>query len=540
MAIAERYQAAYFNRPGYDIVDNHTYIFASDGDLMEGISHEAASVAGHLGLGRLICLWDNNGISIEGGTRLTFTEDVLQRFAAYGWHVQCVDDGNSIAELTQAIAAAKAEADRPSLIAVRTVIGFGSPHKAGTAGVHGEPLGPQEAKLTKENLGWTYDEPFFVPEPVYDFFRQAVARGKQAEDAWIALFEKYQADFPALAGEFQDWRGGVLPADWEQAIPKFEPARGELATRLASGEILNKIAARIPNLLGGSADLAPSTKTLLSGEGDFSKENYRGRNLHFGVREHAMGAISNGLALYGGLMPFCGTFLIFSDYMKPAIRLAALMRLKVLYVFTHDSIGLGEDGPTHQPVEQLAALRAIPGLTVIRPADANETAQAWQYAVQQAQGPVALVLTRQSVPVLAADPDVSQGAYVVQGEIAADHQILLLATGSEVHLALEAGKKLAESEYPVAVISMPSWELFDRQPFAYRQTVLPAELKARVAIEAASSFGWHKYVGAGGEIISVDHFGASAPYKELYRQFGLTPDDIVRKAIECFAAQGRK
>lgn len=535
MAIAERYQAAYFNRPGYNVVDNYTYVFASDGDLMEGISHEAASIAGHLGLGRLICLWDDNGISIEGSTRLTFTEDVKQRFTAYGWHVQQVEDGNAVEELEKAIALALAETDRPSLIAVRTTIGFGSPHKAGSAGAHGEPLGPEEAKLTKENLGWPYEDPFFIPPPALGFFRQAVEKGKGSEGSWVKLFETYQADYPELASEFLDWHAGVLPGGWEQAIPGFGPERGEVATRLASGEILNGIASRIPNLVGGSADLAPSTKTLLIGAGDFSKENYRGRNLRFGVREHAMGAISNGLALYGGNIPFCGTFLVFSDYMKPAIRLAALMRLKVIYVFTHDSIGLGEDGPTHQPVEQLASLRSIPGLAVIRPADANETVQAWKYALQEARGPVALVLTRQAVPVLAAEPDVSKGAYVIQGEVSSERQILLMATGSEVHLAMEAGRKLAARNYQTMVVSMPSWELFELQPPAYKQSILPSELKARVTIEAASGFGWHKYAGAGGAIISIDHFGASAPYKELYRRFGLTADDIVKKAIELSA-----
>lgn len=537
MAIAERYQAAYFNRPGYNIVDNYTYVLASDGDLMEGISHEAASLAGHLGLGRLICLWDDNGISIEGGTRLTFTEDVLQRFAAYGWHVQRVEDGNSVDELEKAIALARAETNRPSLIAVRTTIGFGSPHKAGTAGAHGEPLGPQEAKLAKENLGWQHEEPFFIPIEALDFFRQAVSQGNCNEASWAELFAKYQAEFPDLAGEFQDWHKGTLPRDWEQTISGFELEKGEEATRVVSGEVLNRIAERIPNLLGGSADLAPSTKTLLIGALDFSKDNYQGRNFRFGVREHAMGAIVNGVALYGGLIPFCGTFLIFSDYMKPAIRLAALMRLKVIYVFTHDSIGLGEDGPTHQPVEQLASLRAVPGLTVIRPADANETAQAWRYAVREAQGPVALALTRQAVPVLAAEPDVSKGAYVVQGEAAADCRLLLLATGSEVHLAVEAGRQLTLKGYKTAVVSMPSWELFEQQPPAYKQAVLPPELKARIVIEAASGFGWHKYAGDGGTIISIDHFGASAPYKELYRKFGLTADDIVKKAIELLAVQ---
>lgn len=537
MAIAERYQAAHFNRPGYNIVDNYTYVLASDGDLMEGISHEAASLAGHLGLGRLICLWDDNGISIEGNTRLTFTEDVMQRFAAYGWHVQRAEDGNSVDELEQTIALARAEINRPSLIAVRTTIGFGSPHKAGTAGAHGEPLGPQEAELAKKNLGWQNEETFFIPTAVLDFFRQAVTQGNCNEAAWVELFAKYHDDFPDLAGEFLDWHKGTLPGDWEQMIPAFEPEKGELATRLASGEALNKIATRIPNLLGGSADLAPSTKTLLIGSPDFSRENYQGRNFRFGVREHAMGAIVNGLALYGGLVPFCGTFLIFSDYMKPAIRLAALMRLKVIYVFTHDSIGLGEDGPTHQPVEQLASLRAVPGLTVIRPADANETAQAWRYAIQAAPGPVALVLTRQAVPVLAAEPDISKGAYIIQGQVSPDCQLLLLATGSEVHLAMEAGRQLTSNGYKTAVISMPSWEIFDRQSPAYKQAILPSGLMARIAIEAASGFGWHKYVGAGGAIISIDHFGASAPYKELYRQFGLTSDDIVKRAMELLAAQ---
>jgi transketolase len=538
MALAERYLGARFNRPGHLIVDHFIYGIVSDGDLMEGISHEAASLAGHLGLGKLIYFYDDNHISIEGDTDIAFTENRTGRFVAYGWHVQRVDDGNDLEALEQALDAARKETERPSLIAVRTHIGYGSPGKQDTPGVHGEPLGPEEIKLTKDNLKWPREPSFLIPDEVLAHFRQAVDEGLKLENRWKTAFEAYRENFEESAAEWDRWMNGRLPDAWENDIPIFEPDNNGPATRVTSGTVLNAIAPKIANLIGGSADLAPSTKTLLGGEADYQAGNYAGRNLRFGVREHAMGGILNGMALHGGLIPYGATFLVFSDYMRPAIRLAALTKLRVIYVFTHDSIGLGEDGPTHQPIEQMASLRAIPNLTVIRPCDANETAEAWRAAINHQNGPVALALSRQNIPTLdrkskyAPAEGLHRGAYILSEASANRADVVLIASGSEVNIALEAAEMIRAKGPAVRVVSMPSWELFEAQPAEYRQQVLPPDIKAKIAIEAGSCQGWHRYVGDFGYIIALDHFGASAPYKILYEKFGLTADRVVEKALE--------
>jgi len=538
LALAERYLAARFNRPGHHIVDHFTYGIASDGDLMEGISHEAASLAGHLGLGKLIYFYDDNHISIEGPTDIAFTENRTGRFVSYGWHVQRVEDGNDLEALEQALMEAQKETRRPSLIAVRTHIGYGSPNKQDTAGVHGEPLGAEELKLTKENLGWPQDPTFHIPEKALTHFRQAIAKGQRLDDRWQAAFDAYQENFNEAATELRRWMNGQLPEGWENEIPIYEPDEKGMATRVASGKVLNAVAPKIPNLIGGSADLAPSTKTLIDGEDDYQAPDYGGRNLRFGVREHAMGGILNGMALHGGLIPYGATFLVFSDYLRPAIRLAALMGLKVIYVFTHDSIGLGEDGPTHQPIEQLAALRAIPNLIIIRPCDANETARAWRAAISHLDGPVALALSRQNIPTLdrnatyASADGLHRGAYILSEADNKKPDVILIGSGSEVQIALEAAEMIKARGSAVRVVSMPSWELFDAQPQDYRHRVLPPEVKAKIAIEAGSPQGWHRYVGESGRIIGLDHFGASAPYKTLYEKFGLTANQVFEAALE--------
>jgi transketolase len=537
MAMAEHFLAATFNRPGYEIVDHFTYAIVSDGDLMEGISQEAASLAGHLGLGKLIYLYDDNHISIEGSTDLAFTEKRTARFEAYGWHVQQVEDGNDLEAIEKAVTAAQKEVRKPSFIAVRTHIGYGSPNKQDKASAHGEPLGEEELKLTKKKLGWPLEPAFFVPDEALKAFRAALEQGKAEEARWVAVFDGYRKAYPDQAKELDHWMKGDLPEGWEKDIPGFPADPKGSATRAASGNILNALAKRIKNLVGGSADLAPSTKTLIKDEGDFESEHFGQRNLHFGVREHAMGGILNGMALHGGLIPYGGTFLIFSDYMRPAIRLAALMHLKVIYVFTHDSIGLGEDGPTHQPVEQLAALRAIPNLTVIRPCDASETAEAWRLALNHRNGPVALVLTRQSVPVLdrsvfAPAAGLQLGAYVLADSPKGNPDLLLIASGSEVHIAIQAAVMLEQKGISSRLVSMPSWELFDEQPESYRRQVFPPEIKARIGVEAGRSQYWWRYVGERGDVVGIDHFGASAPYKILYEKFGLTADRVVEKALK--------
>lgn len=535
MALAARYLGARFNRPGHQIINHRIFAIVSDGDLMEGVSHEAASLAGHLKLGNLVFLYDDNHITIEGGTELSFSDDTLGRFRSYGWHVSSVEDGNALEQIASAVTSAVAETDRPSLIAVRTHIGFGSPNKQGKASAHGEPLGAEELALTKKNLQWPAGPPCHIPDDVREHFRTSVEKGRRLQAEWRIRVRAWREAHPDLAGLWRQWMSGRLPDGWDQAIPVFDPDPKGTATRVSSGKVLNAVAAKVGNLLGGSADLAPSNKTLISGEEDFQASDYSGRNLRFGVREHAMASIMNGMALHGGIIPYGGTFLIFSDYMRPAMRLAALMGLKVVYVLTHDSIGLGEDGPTHQPVEHLASLRAIPGLTVIRPCDANETAEAWRTALAGCDGPVVLALTRQGVPTIdrsetATAGHLQKGAYVIKEAGGGNPTVILIGTGSEVHLALEASSTLEKDGISTRVVSMPSWELFEAQPDDYRRSILPPEVKARVAVEAGVSHGWHRYTGNEGATVSVDRFGASAPYREIYANLGITAARVVEKA----------
>ena len=551
MAIAEAYLAARYNRPGFEVVSHFTYGIVSDGDLMEGVASEAASLAGHLKLGKLIYLYDNNHISLAASTDLTFTEDCAKRFEAYGWHTQAVEDGNDLEALDRALRAARTETARPSLILVRTHIGFGSPGKQDTFEAHGAPLGEEEVKLTKQKLGWPAEPPFFIPDEALAHFRESVTKGQRAEAEWKERFSAYVRKFPAVAGELEQALRGELPAGWEESIPDFPADAKGLATRVASGKVLNAIAPKLPTLIGGSADLNPSTHTVLQKLGDFESPermfadsqgsagggfSYAGRNLHFGVREHGMGAACNGMAAHGGIIPFGSTFLIFSDYMRPSIRLAALMELGVIYVFTHDSVGLGEDGPTHQPIEQLAALRAIPRLVVIRPGDANETAVAWRVAIETRDRPVALALTRQNVPTLdrtqfAAADGLRRGAYVLADPPDGRPDLVLIGTGSEVSLAVAAREKLSERKIQARVVSMPSWELFDLQPKEYRDSVLPASIKRRVAVEAALPQGWHRYVGDGGDVIGIERFGASAPGNVVMEKLGFTVNHVVERAL---------
>lgn len=536
MAISERYLAARFNKPEHNLVDHYIYGIAGDGDLMEGISHEAASLAGHLGLGKVIYLYDDNHISIEGSTDIAFTENRMARFEAYGWHVQQVDDGNDLNTLEKTIGEAQKETGRPSLIAVRTHIGYGSPTKQDTPAAHGAPLGPEEIRRARRNLGWPTDSAFFIPDEARVQFGKAKKKGEKLEKIWLETLTDYEKKYPKQAGEWHRFADQNLPEGWDSDIPVFPPNSQGSATRIASGNILNAIAPKISNLIGGSADLAPSTKTLITGENDFQPPHFEARNLRFGVREHAMGAIMNGMAVHGGLIPYGATFLVFSDYMRPAIRLACLSGLHVIYLFTHDSIGLGEDGPTHQPVEQMAALRAIPNLTVIRPCDANETVHAWRFALNKNKGPVALALTRQNVPTLdreifAAADGLYRGAYILSDDNADNPNLILIASGSEVHIAIEAAQKIREKGAAIRLVSMPSWELFDQQPEAYRRQILPDRIKARIAIEAGSSQGWHRYVGNSGRVIALDHFGASAPYKILFEKFEITAERVVDAAF---------
>ncbi|MEW6263587.1 MAG: transketolase [Thermodesulfobacteriota bacterium] len=538
MALAETFLAQRFNRPGYDLIDHYTYALVSDGDLMEGISSEAASLAGTLGLGKIVYLYDDNGISIEGSTDLAFTEDVSLRFQAYGWQVIRVADGNDLDALAKAITNARGEKEKPSLIMVKTNLGYGSP-KQDSAACHGEPLGREATNKTKEFFGWPPEADFHVPDEVWERFRQVREKGRAAQEQWQNLFSAYKAIHQADAETFDRWRRGDPPDGWTEALPFFDPGTAPLATRSASGRVLNALAEHLPNLIGGSADLAPSNKTYLEGYPALGQGRAGGRNIHFGVREHAMGAMVNGLALHGGVIPYGGTFLVFSDYMRPAIRLAALMKTRSIFVFTHDSIGVGEDGPTHQPVEHLAALRAIPGLTVIRPADANETVAAWRVALQN-QGPTALILTRQNLPVLDAGglnlfESVARGAYVL-ADCKGQPDVILIATGSEVHLALAARRRLAVEGVTTWIVSMPSWELFAAQPVDYREQVLPARVKARLAIEAGVSMGWRRWTGDLGGTVSVDRFGVSAPGERIFKEFGFTPENVAARAKEILAA----
>jgi transketolase len=534
LAMAERFLAARFNRPGFELVDHHTYALVSDGDLMEGLSHEAASLAGHLGLGKLVYLYDANDVSLDGPCSLAFSEDVAKRYEACGWHVQLVRDGDhDVVALDRAMRAAKSEVTRPSLILVKTTIGFGSPKKAGTAAAHGSPLGKDEVAATKKALGWTAPGDFHVPSEARAHFQTAAARGAAAHARWNELFAAYAEAHPELAAEWRRAQAGELPAGWDAAAPKFDPA-SKVATRSAGGKALNAFAARIPTLFGGDADLGGSTKTVLEKEGSFEGRGGTGRNVHYGVREHAMGAIANGIAYHGGARTFTATFFAFADYMRPAVRLAAMNHLPVTFVFTHDSIGLGEDGPTHQPIEHLAALRAMPNLLVLRPADATETVEAWKLALSASKRPTALVLSRQDLPVLertkfpAADL-VKKGAYVLADPPAGETpRALLIATGSEVHLALAVQKELATQRIPTRVVSMPSWELFEEQSESYRASVLPPEVGARVSIEAGATFGWSRWVGERGLAIGLDRFGASAPAPVLFEKLGLSVERIVR------------
>ena len=540
MAIAERMLAARFNRPGFDLFDHRTWVIASDGDLMEGISSEASSLAGHLRLGRLKVLYDSNRISIDGPTSLAFTEDSAKRYEAYGWNVLRVDDGNDLSAIERALRAAAAEGDRPTLVVVRTEIGFGSPNKQGTAESHGAPLGADEARATKRALGWPEESDFLVPDEARELYREVAGRNSALRAAWLETLERYRAAHPAEADELERRRRGELPAGWRDALPRPAADEKPAATRASSGKVLNALAAKLPELVGGSADLTESNLTHLKGEAAFTASNPAGRYLHFGVREHAMGAAMNGIAASGLLRPFGGTFLIFSDYMKPAIRLAALMKLPVTYVFTHDSIFLGEDGPTHQPIDQLASLRAIPGLVTLRPADAWETAQAWRRAMERRDGPTALALTRQKLPVLAeaaerAEMGVERGAYVLW-ESSPEPELLLIATGSEVHVALEAGRRLAAEGARVRVVSMPSWELFAAQDGDYREGVLPGSVTRRMAVEAAGPVGWHRWVGPDGVVHGIDGFGASAPAESLVEPYGFTVERIAERARALLAA----
>ena len=534
MAIAERALAARLNRPGHEIVAHNTYVLASDGDLMEGVASEAASLAGTLKLGKLIVLYDDNGISIEGSTDLAFTEDVAARFRAYGWQVVGPVDGLDLDGVEAAIAEARADVARPSLVACRTTIGYGSPG-AGTAAVHGAPLGEEGVRMSKEALGWPLEPTFYVPEDALEHTRLALGRGDEYESAWGERFSAYAARHPEEAAEFTGRMAGELPDGWDDGLTGLFEGSGPVATRVASGKVLNALATRVPALIGGSADLAPSNMTLIEGAGDFAADRHDGRNLRFGVREHAMGAVANGLALHGGFIPYAGTFLVFSDYMRPPIRLAAMTGLRVVYVFTHDSIGLGEDGPTHQPIEQLMSLRAVPNLTVIRPADAAETAEAWKAALRNAGGPTALMLSRQKLPVLDRSefPSVealASGGYVLWQSEDGTPDVILIATGSEVRIVLEAGRVLADEDVNVRVVSLPSWELFDRTPAGYRESVLPSAVRARVAVEAGVRVGWERYVGLDGAVVGLDRFGASASQETNYERLGITAEAVAEAA----------
>ncbi len=550
MAIAEAQLAARYNRPGVPVVDHATWAIVSDGDLMEGVAAEAASLAGHLRLGKLTCLYDDNRVTLSAGTDITFSEDRAARFAAYGWHTASVADGNDLDAIDAALEGARAVRDRPSLILVRTHIGYGSPHKQDTYEAHGSPLGVDEVRLTKQALGWPTEPPFLVPDAALTHFREALARGASDEAASRARMGAYANAFPELARELERSLGAELHPGWDADIPVFPADAKGMATRVASGKVMNALAPGLPRLTGGSADLDPSTHTALKGLGDFNPAavgsddtqgsagggwSYAGRNLHFGVREHAMGAIANGLAAHGGVLPYGSTFLIFSDYMRPAIRLAALMRLHVLHVFTHDSIAVGEDGPTHEPIEQLVSLRAIPGLTVLRPGDANETAVAWRVAIETRDRPVLLVLCRQDVPTLdrsryAPADGLRQGAYVLADPSGGKPALILIASGSEVSLIVAAAARLAAEGIAARCVSMPSWDLFDALPQAARDAVLPPSVHARLAVEAGSTLGWRRYVGDRGDVLGIDRFGASAPGATVLREYGFTVDEVCRRA----------
>jgi transketolase len=533
-AIAQKHLAARYNKPNFPIFDYQIYAICSDGDMMEGVTSEAASLAGHLELGNLIYLYDDNHISIEGSTDISFNEDVSKRFEAYGWHVQFVDDVNDIHALQLAMINAKAEKQKPSLIRVRSLIAYGSPNKSGTAGSHGAPLGEDEMKLVKKFFGFDPDKSFYIPTEVAKYYKQIGEEKGKKEDDWNELFAEYKDKFPELASEYEQAAAGNLPKGWLSKLPTFEPSDKKMATRQASGKVLNAIAESLPHLIGGAADLSPSTETNLKEFDSFTSENRDGRNFHFGIREHAMGSALNGMALTKGVIPFGATFLMFSEYMRPPIRLAAIMKISPIFVYTHDSIGLGEDGTTHQPIEQLASLRSIPNITLIRPADANETAQAWKVALEHKGGPVVLVFTRQGLPIIDQSKygkatQLDQGAYILS-EASKKPDLILIATGSEVSLILEAQAKLEKDGISTRVVSMPSWELFEKQDAAYKEKVFPKASRKRLAVEMASPMGWHKYVTDEGDILGMTTFGESAPAEDLYKHFGYTVDNVVKRA----------
>jgi transketolase len=537
LAIAQKHLANRFNRPGFELFNYNIYVICSDGDMMEGISSEAASLAGHLGLGNIIYLYDDNHISIEGNTKITFQEDVAERFEAYGWHVQTIENGNDVAAIALAVKRAREETSQPSLIKVRTHIAYGSPNKVDTASAHGSPLGADEVKLVKEFFGFDPAESFVIPGKVLEYYRAAGQKGQELEKEWNELFGRYKKEFPEMAAEYEMALKNQLPEGWEKKIPVFKKTDGkdgQLSTRVAGGKVLNSIAGVLPGLIGGAADLAPSTETNLKDYSSFSAEDPGGRNFHFGIREHAMGAILNGMAVTKGLTPFGATFLIFSEYMRPPIRLAAIMKIRPIFIYTHDSIGLGEDGTTHQPVEQLISLRSIPNIMVLRPADANETAQAWRLALLHQGGPVVLVFTRQNLPIFEPQEyrrtgDLSKGAYILS-EPQRSPELILIATGSEVQLILQAQQKLEENGIAARVVSMPSWELFERQDDNYKHRILPKGLRKRLAVEAGSTLGWNKYVTDEGDILGMTRFGESAPAPALYKEFGFTVENVVNRA----------
>lgn len=533
-AIGQKHLAARYNKPGFDLFNYNIYAICSDGDMMEGVTSEAASLAGHLQLGNLIYLYDDNHISIEGSTDIAFNEDVNKRFEAYGWHVQTVNDVNDTHALSLALINAKSESQKPSLIRVRSLIAYGSPNKSGTAGSHGSPLGADEIKLVKKFFGFDPEKSFDVPAEVLEYYHKAGEKGIAKEEKWNKLFSDYKAKFPDLAAEYERASSGQLPEGWKDQLPVFKGSDPKMATRQASGKVLNAIAGKLPNLIGGAADLAPSTETNLKEYFSFTSENRNGRNFHFGIREHAMGAALNGMALTKGVIPFGATFLMFSEYMRPTIRLAAIMKINPLFVYTHDSIGLGEDGTTHQPIEQLASLRSIPNITLIRPADANETSHAWRVALEHKGGPVILVFTRQGLPILDQDKygkasGLEKGAYILS-EASKNPDLILMATGSEVALILDAQAKLEAEGISTRVVSMPSWELFEKQDAAYKEKVLPKANRKRLAVEMASPMGWHKYTTDEGDMLGMTTFGESAPAEELYKVFGFTVENVVKRA----------
>lgn len=534
MAIAQQYLASRYNKPGFSLFDYHIYAICSDGDLMEGVASEAASVAGHLKLGKIVYLYDDNRITIEGNTDLAFSENVPERFKSYGWHVQTVEDGNDIAGIKAAIENAKKAVDQPSLICVRTQIGYGSPNKANTSAAHGAPLGEDELILVKKNLGFDPDKKFYVPEDVEKFYTEKGRKGQQSEKEWNNLYQSYKQKYPAEAAEYETFSNGKLPEGWDKDLPVFQPDKKGVATRKASGATLNAIADKLPLMIGGSADLAPSTDTFLNGYTSFSDSDHSGRNFHFGIREHGMGAILNGMALTKGIIPYGATFLIFYDYMRPPVRLAAIMKIRPIFVYTHDSIALGEDGTTHQPIEQLAGLRSVPNMTIIRPADANETVHAWRTALNHQGGPVAIILTRQNLPAIDQNlytkaSALEKGAYILS-DCEGEPQIILMGTGSEVHLLIEAQEKLKQESILARVVSFPSWELFEKQDKAYREKVLPGQIRKRLAVEAGSPLGWDKYITEEGGMIAISQFGESAPGPQIMKEYGFSVENVIEKA----------